>query len=365
VTTAVLLRPEPGSETYKAPADEEELYRRDGLYVRRLVAKLIGEARPQDIEDVAADIMEKLVARNVISMYNPGYISEHNGRPVTWRAFLSNQVAVRVRGKREQLGRRGSRELLIADQPGPDGTTTWAETHGSVHYDEYPALSDVRVYHQLRDYLVLQPPDPGPLPLLELLDSLLTLVREGKKPSRAAVARQFKVTSSQVAVRMRDLKTALKEAAAMKPPVFKFGEYELTASQVQDAALALRESKGNRVAPALAAVQSPLADAGTRWFIKFGAQELKKHPELKRDKGTHTQGGHGSQTKDAIVHRLERVLAEAGTPLPAHLTAPAPDEPEAPPSPSEQMEAKLWQAGLNAEQVAYLVEFAEQVYTRE
>ncbi len=357
-SSAVSCPPEQG-----APADSEELFERDGPYVTGLVRKLLGpDKRLVDVEDIAADIMEKLVEKDVVGMYDPAVVSSHNGRPVTWKAFLSAQVAIRVRGKREQLHRNRSRELLLLDNPS-EYHGMWEDRFGPQVWDEYSVLApDEDQYQRLREWLATQPSVPGPCSLLALFDELTERVRNGESISPTAVKRRFGLTMAEATGYLDQLKSALRELpSAPEPRLFELDGYTLSAVQLRAAADALKSVRGNRVAPALAAIGHPLATAGTRWYIALGRKEVSEHPECKVVQGTHGTF-HNDQTKVAIIHRLERLLAtvDEEPELPGPPPAPEPDLTE-----REKLESQLWGisgADLSAKQMDAILDTVERVY---
>lgn len=338
------------------PADNEELYAKWGERVLGLVRKLLGPGhRQQDIEDVAADIMEKLVARNVIGMYEADHISDHTGKPVTWKAFLSHQVALYVRGKREQVTRRAQREPLWCDITLGDGTTRWAELFGDSVTEEYPSLSDAEEYQRMRDYLALHPAEPGPCSLLALFDELAERLRNGQPLSRAAVQRTFGWSAVSADKYMDALRAALREAVtAPLPPKFDLGVMVLSAAELTAAIDLLRASGGNRVYPAFALAGHRLAGAGKKWYIPFAKEEIRNFPDIRIAKRTHATG-HADHVKRALIHRLERMVHEAGGPAPV----PEPEEE----TQRDLLEAQLWHIpGLSVTQVDAILAAAEDIY---
>jgi hypothetical protein len=331
----------PLGAAYQAPASAEELYLRDKDYVFGLVRRHLGSDRLCDVEDAAADIMEKLILRNVIGMYRADVVSEHTHKTVTWRAFLSRHVMLRIRGKGEQVSRNRRREVLQLDAPvRPDGSS-WGDIHAPGVTDSYPGLAEGD-YDRLRNWLAMQPPAPGPLPLLDLFDELAERARSGEDIPQARWARKFGLDSAQAVEAMRLLQEALDALpTAPEPPRFAVGPVTLSVLQVKTALDALRAAKGNRVAPCLQAVRSPLGRLSTKEFITLGKAEARAYPEVKVPVGGHP--AHTSQTKLAIMHQLERLLSGAGVTEP---------EAEEPPTTLEVLQAKLWHIpGLQTDQV--------------
>ena len=304
--------------TYSPPANAEEFYRRDGDYIKGLVRKLLlGCGNSQDAEDVAADIMEKLVTvvnrngQTAIDQYNPQHVSEHTHSRVTWRAFLSAKVSLYVRGKRDQVTRRNNREILLLDSFAADGLT-WAEVLGGSVWDDYPFLSDDQFVCRMRDYLATVPDMwEGSCSLFAMFNGLIEHLKSGEPLSCREVQDRFDVTPAKAAKQITLLREAVRGAAEVSSfAVFEVGGLNLSVSEVRTAADLLRTAKGNRVHPALEGHR--LYSSGKKWYLGFAAAEQKMYPEVLTDPRTHRNPA--DHVKRAVIHRLERMLAEARIP---------------------------------------------------
>jgi hypothetical protein len=192
--------------------------------------------------------------------------------------------------------------------------------------------------------------------LLALFNALTEQVAEGYSPTRVSVQRRFGLSAVDAGRRLDELKEALKEAVSAGPlPKFEVGGLTLSAAGVRAAVDALRGARGNRVRPAFTDAGHVLAEAGTTWYLPFAREELRQFPELKRPKGTHTAGGHGDHIKRALIHRLERMLHEAG--------APVSPEREGDETPLDRLEAEVWHLTDDPEQVDKILELARSAYT--
>lgn len=340
-----------------APKTAEELFRQDGSYIRKLVRRQLGsQACEEDISDVAQEIVLKLISRDVISMYDPGHASS-----ASWRTFLGRQVMLYCRGMGETLGRRRVREVTVSTAPG-DAVSYLADLLGAT-WDEYPHMGDSEFLGRIREHIAATPVGwTGTASLVDLFDLMVRRLKEGEKlPSRTVVQAEFNVSASAAKTGLGLLRQALRAAvgASEAPPVFDVAGVTMTASQVLSSLQALRLARGNRVAPALVSVDSPLAKCGTQWFITTGRREVREYPECKVPKGD--KATHGSQTKVALIHLLERLLA----PEPAQ---PQPEpaqwlEPEKPVTLPEVFEAELWRVpGMTPAQVDKLIALAQQAY---
>lgn len=335
---------------YQAPSSPEEFWERDWRYVRLLTGKLLGER--EETEDVAADIFEKLLARNVPGMYKPGTVSVHTKKPVTWRAFLSAQVALYVRGKSEQVARRQWREPLLCDATvGRDEATTWVELFGSHSDDEYPSLASDFV-PRVRARLAALPPWEG-TSLLDLFEEVLARVREGEKPSLAFLRRRFGLTVAEAEQAMARLREEV-SLSAVPVPAVEIAGVTLTPAEAEQAAKLLEESPGSHVRPVFARAGHKLAAGGTKWYLPVAREELRKFPELKKEGGTHATG-HVSHVKEALIHWLRRSAAG--------ITEVTVLSPPSQPSPAEELEAALWRLGVvGKEQLEEIERLARAAY---
>lgn len=350
--TAVL----PCRDGFRPPADAGELFTRDGEYIRGMVRNRLGpEASAQDVEDAAADIIEKLVRRDVIGMYDPGHQSALTGKAVPWRTFLGRQVELYSRWKRDQVSSRLRREVYAP--AGDDGT--WVEAVTGSSWDAYPSMTDSQVVARLREHLASVPRSwSGPVSLAELFDLMVARAGAGERVTRAVVEEEFGVSPAAARRSLSRLRGFLKAVRhAAPPPAVSIAGVAMTAAQAAQAADALEESRGNRVSPALAAIGSPLAGLSTRQYIALGKAELKSYPGCKVARGTR-HGSHSSQTKVALVHLLRRAAGGQAAPV-----TPAPGPAEEPPAPAEVLEAELWHfPGMTPDRVEYLLGLARSAY---
>jgi hypothetical protein len=337
-------------DPYQAPKDADEFERMDGPRIRNLLYKKLEGLRHEDRADAAADIMEKLVLKQIWSQYGD-VESQHTGKRVTWKYYV-NQLAVRYCiGKMEQYGKKFSREPMMVDRPAGDGTSTWGELFGPRHEDTYLPDED-DPFERMRDYVALHPSRPAPLSTLQLLDHMAEWARSGESTSVYAVAKRLDLTHAEAKAVMASLRGALAKAVQSKTKIRRFclGGVEVSAADVQTFIDRLKAQTGNRVAPALKGHPLELAEPRNRWYVTFARQEIKRRPELKIARGTHTNGKtggwHNNQVKVALIAGLERLLTEAGAP-----------DPELPLSLEERAQAEIWKTGiqLDARQVDELV----------
>lgn len=348
-----------GSDSkYSAPADAEEFYRQDGEYVHGLVRKLGNYQNGTDAQDDAAYIIgrlltpSKVTGKTVLEQYDPGHVSEHNGKPVTWRAFLSNKVNLYMRGRRESAGRRAGREVLLCDAPAGETGTRWVELFGPAQWDDYEELSDAQVWARFSDYIAALPETwDGPVSLFAVFNEVIELVKSGELNARPGIQQRFGLSKSQASDALARLGEAVQEAAAAQPPLPReICGVVLSASEVRDALDRLKAATGNHVHRALAGHRLQ-EEAPKGWYHEAARAELSAYPEVSGDIAHGKIGGAGTgHVKGAVIHLLERMLAGEAAP-----------EDEL--SPAELLEFELFHIpGLQPVQVAAVLRAVEKVY---
>jgi DNA-directed RNA polymerase specialized sigma24 family protein len=297
-----------------APADYDELVREYGENLRVLVRSQLGRgSKPQDIEDVYQYILTQFFANDVITQYQPDHVSEFNGKPVSFLAFIRAKATLYCKGRREAIQRQAGRELQIADTPVGDHGH-WIEVFGGAIWDDYEGLTDEAAYVRLHEFLASRPRKPDELNLAELLDELDIRVSSGEAIGPEAIRKVFGLTRASTASYMQRLRDELKLVA--RRDTYEVGGIVLTAAQMRTAIDALAAYPGHHVLPAFRAVSHPLAGAGKTWYISFAKAEIKAFPELRQPPGGHFSGGHGNAVKAALIHRLERMLNVTEEPEP-------------------------------------------------
>lgn len=336
---------------YTAPQDAEEFYRRDAQYVAALVRRFLGPGgNKQDAEDIMADIMAAIVTKEQYLQYDPEYVSERTGRRVTWRAFLSHKVALYMRHKREQVSRRASREPLLCDAAAGESGTKWVELFGGEVWDDYPSLGDDEFLRRMRNYLAtVSGPWTGRYSLFAAFNELLERIKQGEDFGRREMQATFGITRAQAEEAMARLHTAMAEGYAAPPvPVFTVCGVTLTAAEVRDAADKLRAAKGNHVHRALSDHRL-MAEGPRKWYLELADAERRLFPDVRTGSGTHRKPA--DHVKRAVIHHLERLLAEALVP---------PPEPEE--TRQDLLESELWRIGLSSQQVDAVLAAVGKVY---
>lgn len=356
--------------TVAAPADVDELCSDYLPYVRHLVRKL-GGISAQDAEDVAHDILARLIERDVIGMFDPEHEITHGGKkiPPNFKTFLSNQVALYVKGQRDRLGRISRREPLLCDRP-EDGGGTWVEVFSGQQderdqhklWDDYSHLNAEEFVTRMRAYLTTLPPRSkrDRCNLLALFDALVSQGLTEGKVDYARVQQEFEISPTSAYTWVARLRDVLKAAPTGKPQagmVWKVGGVALTEADIAQAIEILSSKAGGIM------VRQPLAKAGHKlmaaedpnWYHPFSEHERKLFPELEIDPATHKKpAGH---VRKAVVHRLQRMLAEVAGPGPAAEAEPVVDTPE------DLLEAELWKLGADMAAVDKIKELAQAAYS--
>lgn len=328
------------------PADTEELFRDYSGYVHALCIKL--GVPPQDAEDVAADIMARLYERDLISMFDPDHYIERDGQviPAKFKSFLSHQVSLYVRGKRDALNKRSQREPLIIDQPTESGLPA-SELLGGRIEDDYSFLEADELVAKTREYLsVVGPRSTRDMcNLVDLFDEMVREVRENGEFSYAALQQRFSISSTSAYAWVDWLREALASAPAHLSSCHAVGGVFLSEEDVAKAIKILRESGGNSVLKPLIAAKHKLGTARDGWHKDLARLEQKQFPELVRV--SEVEGHRYPGVKMAVVHRLERMLPS--------VTIVAAAE-----SSWDVVEAELWRCGADKSTVQRILRLTAQ-----
>jgi hypothetical protein len=223
-------------------------------------------------------------------------------------------VALYCRGRREELQRRGGRELLVIDTPAEEGEgSRWIDSVAG-QVDNYPALSDSEVLERLRGGLArCTPPEGGPS-LVSIFDAMTARHEAGQPMSPAAMRKQLGARdTAQAGEWLADLREALRVVAS--PRRYEVGGMLLSGAELRAAVDALKATRGNRVLPAFANAGHPLAGAGKTWYLKFADETLARYPECRVAKGGHYEGGHFGRVKAALIYGLEMMIDAGPAPV--------------------------------------------------
>jgi hypothetical protein len=261
----------------------------------------------QDVEDVAMDIMSRLIERDVVGMFDPGMTFSHDGKdiPAKFRTFLTAQVHLYVQGQRDKLGRQRKRELLIVDTPPPEGSgQSWGDILGGSE-DDLSGLDAAEWVRQARAFLATVPrrSDRDACDLVRLFDGLIAQVTETGTVSVAQTAADLGVSTAVTSRWVRWLRTSLREQAALSRRVTIAGE-PYTLAHVRQAVSILKGVRGQpQVLHPLKRADNPL------WRIPY--HQVAKYERatfsIEVPSGDHHQPA--PHVLNAVVHHLERVAA--------------------------------------------------------
>lgn len=335
------------------PESPEQLIKWYGDYVRRLVQR--ANVPPQEIDDVAQNILTRELEVGVLDMYDPSTISDHNKRPVTFKAFLSSRVSLRIKGQRDSVLRRAGRELLLCDTT-DDAGVSWLDQFGGEMWDDYSGVDAEEFVTRMRCYLATVPRRSAQdsCDLLALFDELVRQVRETGEVSSAQVQERFGIADTTATAWVSRLRQIMGGAGDLpQPEKHEVGGITLSLPDIREAIEILQRDKAIMVDGPLRRAGHPLSMAEKGWYHPFSKEERKLYPELEIDPQTHKKpAGH---VKLAVLHRLERMLgiamadAEAvAEVVPAGLapalpsTAPAESEPDPEPTALELLEARIF-----------------------
>lgn len=348
------------------PADMDEL-------ARHYYDLIIGMARKsgipdQDAPDAAQYILERLAKTDVIGQFDPEHVTVHQGKPVKTRfsTFLGAKVLLYCRGERSRVGKRASHELLVLDRPADDeNSSALAVVLGSLAAacDDYSALESGEFIAQLRARLAAIPPRSGrdTCDLAALFDEIVHEIAETGQYSYAGIQARFGISGTTAGAWLSRLRSVLRQCLGR--PLAVIGGIALTAAQIVAALEILRTSPGIMVAQPLRKAGHPLSQAEKGWYHAFSAEEIRKFPALAAEPGTHRKPA--GNVKAAVIHRLERILAEAGVQVPAGqdlVPAPRLPDPDPEATPEDEFEAALWRHIRAAEDVDRLKELARRAY---
>lgn len=295
-----------------APSGPDELFRQYYGYIRKIVAST--PAIPaQDAEDVAMEIMTRLVERDVVGMFNPDMRFAHGGQdiPARFRTFLVAQVQLYVKGQRDKLGRRRQREMLIVDAPlGDDdgeGQASWADVFGGAE-DDLSAIDAAEWVRQARGFLAIVPKRSAQdaCDLVQVFDALVDQVAVHGTATAAVAAARLGVSPRVMARWVTWMRQNLRQQAALSRRVTIGGEV-YTAAHVRQAAALLRDVMETKHQPM---VKQPLMAAkNPLWRMDYHrvaraervAFGIKVEPRDHHNPAPHVLA--------AVVHHLDRIVA--------------------------------------------------------
>jgi len=348
------------------PCDMDELARTYYDFIRGMVRK---QGIPdQEAGDAVQYILERLEKTGVIGQFDPEHVTEHQGKLVKTRfsTFLGAKVMLYCRGERGRSGRRSSHELLILDrpEPGEDGTGLSALL-GSLGAacDDYSALDAAEFTARMREILAAVPPRSArdTCDLAALFDELVHEIAETGGFTYAGIQARFGISGTTAGAWLSRMRLVLRQATG-RPPV-TIGGVALTVDEVASAVKVLREAKGIMVKQPLVKAGHPLSKAEAGWYHAFSRSELKKFPGIALPPGSRRGAAGNGHVKEAVMHRLERILAEVREPAPGPaVPAPRVPDPEPEATPEDEFESQLWHYIRSADEVDRLKALVQRAY---
>lgn len=342
------------------PASMDELDRHYRGFILGMVRK--SGVPDQEAEDVVQYILERLDKTGALAQYDPHHLTEHQGRLVRTKfsTFLGAKVQLYCRGERGRIGKRAGHELLIMDAPVEDGTNLAELLGPAAACDDYSGLEAAEFIAAMREQLAAVPPRSSrdTCDLVSLFDELVAEITETGGFTYAGICKRFGISGTTAAAWLARLRRVMKQALGR--PSVSIGGVSLMLEEVAAAVKILRERGGTAVAQPLRAAGHPLANAEKGWYHPFAKEEIKKFPSIAVEPGTRTR--HEGHVKIAVIHRLERILAEVGAQVPVSVPSPRP-EPEAEPvTAEEEFEAALWRHITDSAEMDRLKALAQRAY---
>lgn len=295
----------------EAPRGPDELFRQYFGYIRRIVANT--PAIPaQDAEDVAMEIMTRLVERDVLGMFDPRMQFAHEGKqiPAKFRTFLTAQVGLYVKGQRDRLGRQRKREVVASVMPDDESEApSLFDLIGGAE-DDLSAFDAAEWIRQAREFLALVPKrsDQDRCDLVKLFDEMIDQVSRTGAASTSETAARLGVSPSVVTRWTQWMRQNLRQQAALSRRIQIDGQ-TYTVAHARQAASLLRAVKGQpHVKQALVRAGSPLALMD---YHRIARAERAMYPEVKVPPGDHHKPA--PHVLNAVVHRLERAIEPALT----------------------------------------------------
>jgi hypothetical protein len=350
-----------------APADYRELHEQYRGYVEHILATQ--GIPPDDVPDAASDIFARFIKLDVLKQFDPEYHIEHKGQKVqaNFRTWLTTKVLLYARGQRDKVHRRVSREVLSSQAD--EGATSWVEVFGGEIWDDYSRMDAQEFVSRMREYLASVPPRSSRdrCDLVALFDMM---VHSGWSEGRIVysdIQEAFHISPTSAYQWVSRLRDVLKAAPDVSlAPAFvqtwNIAGVTLTEADMRQAIDVLKSKAGGIM------VKQPLEKAGCKlqfapqgWYHPFSEYERELYPELEIDPQTHKKpAGH---VRKAVVHRLERMLAEsAAEGISAEQGSHPEDSFPEPALPADLLEAELWKLGATAEAVDRIIELAQKVF---
>ena len=292
-----------------APINQTEFYRHYFAYVCRFVVKY-GGIRPQDAEDVANSIWVRLLARDVLSQFDPDRVIIHDGKryPARFENYLAKMLDLYVRHYRVQQGKRMAREVCVSlDEDTDIFETLLGSTTDASFYDE---LQESMLVDQLTKYLRRVPRRANdPLDLERLFLCVVAQARVFGKLNVRELAEALEVTQGCVRGWLTLLRTHIRNAlegrelehtadVVPRDTRMTFGGVLVGLDDLEAAQAALADCASNMIKQPLAKVGNPLAACDYHAV----ASEYRNRTGFESDRPRHAE-------KEAFVAALAEAIA--------------------------------------------------------
>ncbi len=152
------------------PKSYEDFYRQYYPVVRRISASWL-RWRPDDVDDVAIEVMTRLWERDIIHTYDPS-------KAPRFRAYLYGAAQLYVRGKAEEIHRKGGHYPLVFDEPSPDGKGTVGEFFIPHRYENPgESVEYIETVRELRNQVAgYRDGTASKIPMLRFFDVLVAIL---------------------------------------------------------------------------------------------------------------------------------------------------------------------------------------------
>lgn len=207
-----------GTGHWSAPKDYADFFRRHYAYVVRIVER--AGIEPDSAEDVASEIMIKLMEKDILADFQPGltFLYEREIRQANFRSFFTSYVNKAVRGYKDKQRKLMDNEWMLIDSPArtEDGNL-WLDNHRQERSAEEVVLSTEGLrllLEEMRSYLsgIEKTSRSDQLDMVAFLDAAVKQLDENpeaKKLDLSALREHFGCSSTAINTWMWRVRKAL------------------------------------------------------------------------------------------------------------------------------------------------------------
>lgn len=153
----------------------------------------------QSVDDVADDIVTRLIEIDIIGKFDENYVIIRNGKlvPPRFKTFLDAHVNKYIMGKRDKLDNIKKHEILICDSVVDDENNRWIDKMYVIDCSAFAELEEQHLIESIRSYLSTLPPRSVKdiCNLVKLFDSVVEQVHSLGKYNVRDLQRQFGVSN--------------------------------------------------------------------------------------------------------------------------------------------------------------------------